>query len=772
MTLPNNQPPSPAIPFGVTGSGSATDGTGTTTADLSTRTQGAIQTVIGNQVAGSPNWTASSLGVFGGILGGLPGLFISFFTKMLGLGGVFNDLPSLLNSIEQVPLLSQLISLIEGIAGGLGQVIESPVTILDDIVGGVKKILSFIPGFNIVGQVRPGTAPVAAGSSVANINPELVWETGFDSAATVQALLPWISWDGTTGRTKVGSLLIQPDGAAAYSSVANPVPVTGDHELAVSIYAKWQGIVYTGDTPIQLHVLEYTAGVRGQSFEVAAFTSPPATESSWQQLSLSGYVPSSTSVDTIYLRPLVDVSCTAGKIWFDDASVTKINALPSSVLANIPVDAVNGIQGQASIGDSMQATWDNASTSLANALGLSGVDSSGNSLSTLAGTLHSAGSTASTAASQAADATNTLAIQNNRSTAAGLEATVESNMTIQDLGNGSAPTFISVTQAVSGGAVLRIAQTKIIGFLQYWVYLSGTVTAFYLNFYRMNATGGFDFLFRSADQHASLPTASPGSWQIYFFSGANDISVVPGDVICVEYQVVGSGTAFVAGLGQTWQTDHPTADTKRSGFTNNWGTGSAASITTPTYTGIHPYVGLGVSNLPLNYQPPDDMVYNTAGVYTYALPPWLAAGDKIERIALGGGAGGLGGSVTKNGLGGGAGVWNADTLVYGVDIPLTTTTLTVTVGAGGGNSANGGASSVAGTGVTTLTAAGGVVAASANISGVPAGNETWPASGGTLYVGGTGSGAAPGSGGQGGAYARQASGFPGAPGSVWLKAHQ
>lgn len=109
--------------------------------------------------------------------------------------------------------------------------------------------------------------------------------------------------------------------------------------------------------------------------------------------------------------------------------------------------------------------------------------------------------------------------------------------------------------------------------------------------------------------------------------------------------------------------------------------------TTPafTYSGNVPWFGLGGSA----FAGPTVTNYGTPGTYTYTVPTWMKWGDKFDIAGLGAGGGGQSAYGWAVGQGGYAGIWSTQTLVYGVDIPLSTTTFTVTVGAGGIGGADG-----------------------------------------------------------------------------------
>ena len=108
---------------------------------------------------------------------------------------------------------------------------------------------------------------------------------------------------------------------------------------------------------------------------------------------------------------------------------------------------------------------------------------------------------------------------------------------------------------------------------------------------------------------------------------------------------------------------------------------------------------------------------SSPGSYSYLIPSWS---NKIDVIALGGGGGGVNGGFLFNGGGGGAGQWRHVTLLRGTGaglLPLTTTTLSGVVGAGASNAnfnafgasgSPGGSTTCSGTGMTTLSAPGGV----------------------------------------------------------------
>ncbi|GFG74643.1 hypothetical protein [Mycobacterium botniense] len=121
--------------------------------------------------------------------------------QLFGGSGTNNPVSQILSQGKDA--INQLVNSLQGLLTG-------------NPFGDFANALQAIPGLNIAGQLRPATGVVLAGAHIVDINPELLWAPGFDTAASVSARAPQITWDGTTGRTNPGSLLIQPDGAYLY----------------------------------------------------------------------------------------------------------------------------------------------------------------------------------------------------------------------------------------------------------------------------------------------------------------------------------------------------------------------------------------------------------------------------------------------------------------------------------------------------------------------------------------------------------------------------
>lgn len=241
-------------------------------------------------------------------------------------------------------------------------------------------------------------------------------------------------------------------------------------------------------------------------------------------------------------------------------------------------------------------------------------------------------------------------------------------------------------------------------------------------------------------------------------------------------------------MGDTPGTSSSTVSLTVGGGGNYWGVVAVDILPTlenpvpptmtPTYSPNVPWFGFGGSV----FAGPTVTSYTTQGTYVYTIPNWMKWGDKIDCAALGAGGGGQSAYGWAVGQGGASGTWSTQTLVYGVDIPITTTTLTVVVGAQGAGGLGGtigqpgfagGDTTVAGTGLTTITAPGGNGGnGGTNGTGVGPGPVTFN---GVTYPGGSdvglGTVGSP-PGGGGGAGGVWGNGANGADGAVTLTAYQ
>ncbi|WP_218033320.1 hypothetical protein, partial [Mycobacterium botniense] len=161
--------------------------------------------------------------------------------QLFGGSGTNNPVSQILSQGKDA--INQLVNSLQGLLTG-------------NPFGDFANALQAIPGLNIAGQLRPATGVLCSRARTSSTSTRTAVGARLRHRGVGVGARPQITWDGTTGRTNPGSLLIQPDGAYLYSDVGNPIPVTGE-QLAMSIWAKWAGLAYTGTNPIRLEVLQY-----------------------------------------------------------------------------------------------------------------------------------------------------------------------------------------------------------------------------------------------------------------------------------------------------------------------------------------------------------------------------------------------------------------------------------------------------------------------------------------------------------------------------------
>lgn len=352
-----------------------------------------------------------------------------------------------------------------------------------------------------------------------------------------------------------------------------------------------------------------------------------------------------------------------------------------------------------------------------------------------------------------------------------VDATADSVFPITNI-QGSSPSTVNVTASTG---VLGFIRTPDFGKKSSIIWLgqnTANLTGFYINLYKLNLTTGVLTLNQSSANILSQ-VSNAMAWNYYDLTTPINSSV--GDVYAVEIVITGTGTYQIAGMTNSWLPANTTIYPQQLGATRTSGMPTAPSTFTPTYSSNVPWFGLGG----FLFAGPLTTPYSTGGTYTYGIPNWLKWGDKLDVVQNSAGGGGQAAPPWLYAQGGTAGGWSGQTLVYGVDIPITTTTLTVTVGAGGGVGANGGTTSVTGAGISGLASpppgiGGGQPGnprGAGDATGVGSGSYTFNGitypSGGNVGPGATGS--SPGGGGGGG---NGGAGGNGADGYASITAYQ
>lgn len=572
-----------------------------------------------------------------------------------------------------------------------------------------------------------------------------------------------------------------PEGGVRHQIEGVRQPVQPFQVVKAACYAEWINVfVPVGYTTIIMGINAYDKngvyipGPPGQPVSViaeSAIVNAPVSQSNWQLLKADFVTPPNTASACIVfdVEPL---AMTTGTVWFDiDNAVFEVTNLldgaliDSATIQGLLPQQIGGVQGEADLLTSIQNMLD----------GLASANS---------GTVVT-GSTIAAMFSTAAQTAN--------SAAQALSLSVGSANTIGNLANpiytgfrqGSQVTtqFVSSTTSVAAGAsimgILNISPALTVGLVEFLA-SGSSLSNVYVNIYSLDSSSGaLTNLWSSTDISSSI-TGSLGWVEVSL--GTSTIPASINEFLAIEIANNGSGALSVA-AASTGIPNHPSIIPVNQGASRTLsGTGgvSPTSIASGvvTYSGTIPCIAVCYSAGAPAIQPQSAQSWTTAGTYPFQLPSWIADGDQVVIAMVSGGGGGNSGQFFGYGYGGLAGSWATETLTYGVEIPGSTTQLTVTVGAGGvSGGGQGGASSVSGAGVTTLTTGpGGLGASSGSTVGSSPGSISYA---GRPYFGGIASGGAAnppgGGGGAGNAGFFGLGGTPayaGADGEVWINVVQ
>jgi hypothetical protein len=384
----------------------------------------------------------------------------------------------------------------------------------ENIVGVLTNALQ--NAFNLFGQIRLAQLPVIPVSHIRNINPELLWNAGFDTAASISTGSGY-TWDGTVGHTALGSAKCIPDGVTTFPLLSSPVPVTQGENLTVSVYTEWSALTHSGSNPIQLLVQTYLNGSPVGTTTIASEATPGAS-SSWTQL--TGSYPVPAGVDTVFVMPVVNPTATGGTVWFDDASVTKAGVLAAGTgLVDSFESALTALWGSNAIGP-VVVDAQNLADTIMQAI-TNDTSSIGNSFSNVSTHLSSAiaaflgwtqagiapGGTVGALAQTAQEFANRSATSKQLHGA--IDPSGDPVFSIAQTSGASAPT-IGVTSAASAIGFISIPAAGVKQSVCWYGGATTNITSFVLNFYSVNtATGAMTYLFNSGNIVGSV--ANPGS---------------------------------------------------------------------------------------------------------------------------------------------------------------------------------------------------------------------------------------------------------------------
>lgn len=224
-------------------------------------------------------------------------------------------------------------------ADDVGKGVQSVQTIiggaLHDAGAGAANFVEFLlgsvgfDGFQAAGSLfGPG--------QLGDVNPELMINGSFDGTASMPADGGW-EWDPNvdhTGRAGSGSAKVLANGSPR-CLLSNAIAIAPSNEIDASVWVKWSGRQGTGNLSLILHIYDENDNVIDAPVLAAA---PAGATGDWYKLSgtynvpnlLGGKLPAHACAGF-----LVDEGVTRGSIWFDDASLRKINPISHKLVAGM-----------------------------------------------------------------------------------------------------------------------------------------------------------------------------------------------------------------------------------------------------------------------------------------------------------------------------------------------------------------------------------------------------------------------------------------------------
>lgn len=475
--------------------------------------------------------------------------------------------------------------------------------------------------------------------------------------------------------------------------------------------------------------------------------------STWTKMSTRITIPAGH--DRFYPLAKVEASTPAGNIYyFDDAivreetaaqdvistitsalgttDITGVDPLAAltSVLQAIPSIYMGGYGGPGTAADTWQSTWDQL---ISGAVGTLGTGSGLADIFNIFNTLSSNAAQGPMAFNLFGGLNNTRAMWRGRLPSS--DATLPlANLMFNKNTSGVAtiPTF-PITQAAGAYTVWHIIQqdaTKNV--VQWRGHVTGSNTDFRARVLKMDATNGTVTPQQvSGNLLGALGTVAGdyATWTL-----GTPIAVAAGDIIGLEFQLIGSGTFNMVG-DTTWDTTpHPTVFPQRMASIRS-GSGTTTTLGS-AYTHLSGFAytdkiaatefAISTGNPPAPHAPTTLSTTGT-GAGTYPVPDWC---NTVQLIVFPGGGKGASGSGTIgiNGDGGNAGTPGSLILTRGTHF---TSGDSISYNAGAGSTGSGGGSSSAGINANTVSRSGGT-----DGSGWVTGSAAYGASPGDITVDG------------------------------------
>ncbi|MGH3725667.1 MAG: hypothetical protein ACRDUS_16280 [Mycobacterium sp.] len=580
------------------------------------------------------------------------------------------DLPGLLlDFIEELPVIGQLVGLVEAILGtydgddqalltiqGIFEPIRLLLQLITDRGIGFPSAAELEAGWknfqDSIGKFFNGIIPV---SWIADVVEDLSQGAGeFPDVASV-ADNPFFAWDpGTPGWHSGGSVKVSGDGTA--KSVRGEIfDVVPDQVVTLEAGVKWSSVTAAAaSNPIRVGFACWD-GAGNPLPDVFTGLLQPAGSSGWVDMAADAWVvPAGVARAAVLMAITGDL--TAGDVWFSNVLPFKSNKLAPNIIESI-------IEGGQSFAEDVQNGWD------AFVNGVFGGITTGRTpddVREAAGHVTSIASDASAAANFAAS----MVVRPRRSPRWYSTGTHDDvSFPIYGAQSMFTPTLGDITYIPITPDTDRVYKSLKFGMV-------GTAMTYcYAGVYRI-ATDGT--LTRVVDLGNVKPDLTVSKVQTFEIPG--DLSVGRGETAFIAVRQVGGTAAqmFTApSLLQVTETVQPipTYITEK----NNTGSGLPATISGAVVR-TESAPAWGALGETLIDSPWADFL--TPGTYTFAIPT-EARYIYIAGSSAGGGGGGGDGGWNKPGEGGGRGSWSALSLERGVGIPSEITSLTVVVPAGG-----------------------------------------------------------------------------------------
>lgn len=235
--------------------------------------------------------------------------------------------------------LGDLSDWVEGLVSGAIANFEELMDAFQGQYSGSDPALSTIQGIvttlkgGLTGLIDLWRIPQVSLSQLTN-QPSANLLTGFGDFAdgtTIAAGTDW-TWDGTVGADSLGSAKATGSGALKVLT-SELVAVAQSQQLTVSGKVKWQSAVGTGQT-MKLILVPYIGSTAQSPILISNITSPTSNSSGFVTLSGSYTVPA--NVTGVRVRFTVESALTAGTVWWDDISLTKVGT-------SVPQQWVSGL---------------------------------------------------------------------------------------------------------------------------------------------------------------------------------------------------------------------------------------------------------------------------------------------------------------------------------------------------------------------------------------------------------------------------------------------